>query len=153
MAKDRERRLAEELYIKQRKTAKQIAEYLALTEKTVGVWVDKYGWKERRNALMSSMSSGLDNINRLIDNYAEKLIEMEDDIKADPKEKFKLVDAMSKLNKTKDNFEKTHRIPYNVYVNVTETIMQEMLAKLKPVHHEPILEFFEDHINNLALKY
>lgn len=153
MAKDRERRLAEELYVKQRKTAKQIAELLGLTEKTVGVWVDKFGWKDRRNALMSSMGSGLDNINQLIDSYAEKLIEMESDVKIDSKEKFKLVDAMAKLNKTKENFEKQHRIPYNVYVNVTETIMQEMLQKMKPTHHEAVLTFFEDHVNQLALKY
>jgi predicted transcriptional regulator len=153
MAKDRERKLAEELYVKQRKTAKQIAEYLGITEKTVGDWVKKYGWKDRRNALMSSLSSGLDNINKVIDHYAEKLIEMESDPEAKEDAKFKLVDAMAKLNKTKENFEKAHRIPYNVYINVTESIMNEMLQKMKPAVHADLLEFFEEHINNLALKY
>jgi hypothetical protein len=31
--------------------------------------------------------------------------------------------------------------------------MNEMLQKMKPAVHADLLEFFEEHINNLALKY
>ncbi|MEH6405756.1 MAG: YfeC-like transcriptional regulator, partial [Leeuwenhoekiella sp.] len=77
MAKDRERRLAEDLYVKQRKTAKETANLLGVTEKTIGVWVDKYGWKDRRSAAISSVKSGIENINELINIYTERAIALE----------------------------------------------------------------------------
>jgi len=64
-----------------------------------------------------------------------------------------IIDAIAKLNKTKDNFEKEHRIPYNVYINVTEQIMGAMLEKLPGKMQESVLDFFEEHINSIALKY
>ena len=153
MAKDRERKLAEGLYIKDKKTAKEIAGLVNVSEKTIGDWVDKFKWKERRNALLTSATNGLQNINNLIDIYAERLIEMENDPDAKEETKIKLVDAIAKLNKTKDGFEKENRIPYNTYINVMEMIMAEMLSKLEPKHHAAMLDFFENHTNELALKY
>ncbi|HIB37972.1 hypothetical protein [Mesonia sp.] len=168
MAKDKERRLAESLYINQKKTAKETAKMVGVTEKTVGRWVDEYGWKERRNAKMANLQSGIENINELINIYAERAIkiETEDDdysgltdkeireAKKDrAKEKVGIIDAIAKLNKTKDNFEKEHRIPYNVYINVTEQIMGAMLEKLPGKMQESVLDFFEEHINSIALKY
>ncbi|MCH4824289.1 hypothetical protein ML462_14025 [Gramella lutea] len=161
MAKDKERRLAEELYVKQRKTAKECAKLVGVTEKTMGDWVDKYGWKERRAAAMSSLKSGMENINELINIYTERAIAIErdnvDHLEPDQKkdlvkEKVGLIDAIAKLNKTKENFEKEHRIPYNVYINVTEQIMSAMLEKHPKLRTE-VLDFFEEHINQIALKY
>lgn len=168
MAKDKERRLGEELYVKQRKTAKEAAKMVGVTEKTFGAWVEKYGWKDRRNAAMGSVKSGIENINALINIYAERAIELEtdpDDFKElsekkrveakkdQVKEKVSLIDSIAKLNKAKENFEKEYRIPYNVYINVAEQIMAEQLEKLPPKAHAEILDFFEDHINSIALKY
>lgn len=167
MAKDKERRLAEELYVKQRKTAREVAKLVSVTEKTIGDWVDKFGWKERRAAAMSSVKSGVENINALINIYTERAIEIENledpegltkaelaDYKQNlVKEKMGLIDSIAKLNKTKENFEKDHRIPYNVYINVTEQIMAAQLDKMKDKHKAEVLDFFEDHINSIALKY
>lgn len=153
MAKLREQKLAEDLYIKGKKTAKEIAELVGVTEKTVGDWADKFKWKDRRNALLGSAKNGLLNINNLIDIYAERLIEMESNPEAKDSEKVKLVDAIAKLNKTKDGFEKEHRIPYNSYINVMDLIMSDMLVKTNPSIHLQIMEFFENHTNELALKY
>lgn len=168
MAKEKERRLAEQLYVKQRKNAKETAKLVHVAEKTVGSWVEKYGWKERRNADMASLKSGIENINQLINIYAERAIRIENenpdhgtmtakeiaDAKRDEvKEKVSIVDAIAKLNKAKDNFEKEHRIPYNVYINVTEQIMAAQLEKLSPKTHGEVLDFFEEHINSIALKY
>ena len=153
MAKIREQKLAEDLYIKGKRTAKDIAQLVGVSEKTVGDWVEKFKWKERRNALLGSAQNGLLNINNLIDIYAEKLVEMESDPEADNKDKVKMIDAISKLNKTKDGFEKEHRIPYNTYINVMDLIMSDMIAKIEPKHHLVLLEFFENHTNELALKY
>lgn len=153
MAKIREQKLAEDLYIKGKKTAKDIAQLVGVSEKTVGDWVEKFKWKERRNALLGSAQNGLLNINNLIDAYAEKLVEMENDPEAKQDQKTKLVDAIAKLNKTKDGFEKEHRIPYNTYINVMDLIMSDMIAKIEPKYHIVLLEFFENHTNELALKY
>ena len=153
MAKIREQKLAEDLYIKGKRTAKDIAQLVGVSEKTVGDWVEKFKWKERRNALLGSAQNGLLNINNLIDAYAEKLVEMENDPEAKQDQKTKLVDAIAKLNKTKDGFEKEHRIPYNTYINVMDLIMSDMIAKIDAKHHLVLLEFFENHTNELALKY
>jgi transposase len=168
MAKDWERGEAEKLYIKEGKTAKDIANLLKVTEKTIGKWVDDYNWKERRASHMSSVKSGAENINELINIYAEKAISLErekldldgltKEEKAERmqeivKEKVSLVDSIAKLNKTKEGFEKENRIPYNVYINVAEQIMAEMLNTLPEKLHPEILDFFEDHINNIALNY
>lgn len=153
MAKIREQKLAEDLYIKGKKTAKEAAQLVGVTEKTMGDWIEKFKWKERRNALLGSQQNGLQNINSLIDSYAERLIEMENDPEAKQDQKTKLVDAIAKLNKTKDGFEKEHRIPYNTYINVLDLIMSDMLSKVAPNFHLVLLEFFENHTNELALKY
>lgn len=167
MAKDKERKLAEGLYVKQKKTAKNVARLVGVTEKTVGKWVHQYGWNERRNAGISNLKNGIENINALINIYAERAINLEQDadvsdlneterrdlIKERAKEKVGIVDMIAKLNKTKENFEKEYRIPYNVYINVTEQIMSAGLEKLPSKHHEAFLDFIEDHINQIALKH
>lgn len=153
MAKIREQKLAEDLFIKGKKNAKECALLVGVSEKTMGDWVEKFKWKERRNALLGSQQNGLQNINALIDSYADRLIEMENNSDAKIEDKTKLVDAIAKLNKTKDGFEKEHRIPYNSYINVLDLIMSDMLAKIEPKHHLTLLEFFENHTNELALKY
>lgn len=153
MAKVREQKLAEEMYIKGKKTAKDIAVLVGVSEKTIGDWAEKFKWKDRRNALIGSAQNGLLNINNLIDIYAEKLIEMESDKDAKDEAKIKLVDAIAKLNKTKDSFEKEHRIPYNTYINVMDSIMSDMLSKIEPKYQVVVIDFFEKHTNELALKY
>lgn len=153
MAKIREQKLAEDLYIKGKRTAKDISDLIGVTEKTIGNWIEKYKWKDRRNALLGSQQNGLQNINSLIDMYAESLVAMENDPEAKQDQKTKLVDAIAKLNKTKDSFEKEHRVPYNTYINVMDLIMSDMLSKVDAKHHLALLEFFENHTNELALKY
>lgn len=153
MAKIREQKLAEDLYIKGKRTAKDIAQLVGVSEKTVGDWVEKFKWKERRNALMGSAQNGLQNLNVLIDMYAEKLIEIENSPNPDAKERARVSNALANANKSKDGFEKEHRIPYNTYINVMDLIMSDMIAKIEPKHHLVLLEFFENHTNELALKY
>lgn len=153
MAKIREQKLAEDLFINGKKTAKDIATLVGVSEKTVGDWVEKFKWKDRRNALLSSAKNGLENLNQLIDTYAEKLIELENKNEPDVKERARLIDALAKANKAKDSFEKDNKIPYNTYINVMDSIMSDMLKKVPTKHHLAIIEFFEDHTNELALKY
>lgn len=153
MAKIREQKLAEDQYINGKKTAKEIAALVGVTEKTIGDWVEKFKWKDRRNALLSSKEKGLTNLNQLIDMYSEKLIAIENEDFPDPKEQWRLSTALANANKSKNSFEKDNKIPYNTYVNVMDLIMSDMLIKVNPKHHLVIMEFFENHTNELALKY
>lgn len=170
MAKIRERKLCERLYVHDRKTAKECAKILNVTENTVGKWVDKYNWKDKRSALVSTVENGVANLNKLINIYTERLIEIEGkdypkpidedsrklhvvEQRADAQERIKLTDAIAKLNKTKDNFEKEHRIPYSTYIKVSEQIMSHMIEKMDGTHHEALLDFFEEHTNDIALNF
>ena len=153
MAKLREQKLAEDLYIKGKKTNKEISALVGVSEKTIGDWVEKFKWKERRNALLSSTNNGIQNLKSLVDLYAQKLIDLENNPDQDIKEIARLTDALSKANKALESFEKDNKIPYTVYINVMELIMSDMLTKVPEKMHLSILEFFENHTNELALKY
>lgn len=153
MAKLREQKLAEDLYIKGKKTNKEIAELVGVSEKTIGDWVEKFKWKDRRNAQLASTNNGITNLKALVDLYAQKLIDLENNEEGDIKERARLTDALSKANKTLESFEKDNKIPYATYINVMELVMTDMLLKVPEKHHLAILDFFENHTNDLALKY
>lgn len=161
MAKDSARRRAEEMFIKDGKTQKYISETLKVTPKTVGNWVQKYKWKDRRAAHMTSIGSAQENMAKLAAVYTEKLYNLSQEDPGDDieererisKEEVRLGDLLAKLNKYRESFEKEHRIPYNVYINVTEQIMAAQLDTVPKEMHEELLDFFEDHITNAALNY
>jgi hypothetical protein len=152
MAKDSERESASELYIQHKKTAKEISILLKVSEKTVGKWVSKGKWKDRRDALMSSQKSGLENISKLIDLYSAQLLEMERDTDADPKEKFNKANSIAALRKTKTEFESNSKIPYATYIIVADSLMSDMVKKL-PTLKADILDFFEEHLIEVSTKY
>lgn len=54
--------LACRLYVNQLFNQKQVAEKCVVTEKTIGKWVVKYGWKDQRNKVMESMFVNLKNM-------------------------------------------------------------------------------------------
>jgi len=161
MAKDEERKRAEGLYIKDRKTAKEIAGLLKVTQKTIGDWVKKYNWKSRRNAALANLKTSQETAEKLFNVYAEKLLLLSQEDPGDDleererisKEEMRLGDLIAKLNKAKESFEKDNRIPYNVYINVAEQIMAAAIQSLPKKVQPEILDFFEDHITNLALNY
>lgn len=161
MAKDEERKKAEGLYIKDRKTAKDIAKILNVTQKTVGRWVDDGNWKDRRNAALGSQKSAEETITKLGNVYAEKLLALSQEEPGDDleererisKEEMRLGDLIAKLNKYRESFEKDNRIPYNAYINVAEQIMNDAIAKFPKSMLPEVLDFFETHINEVALKY
>lgn len=153
MAKLNAQKIAADLFIKGKKTNKEIAELVGVSPKTITDWDEKFKWKERRNAALSSTNTGIQNLKELVNMYAEKLIDIENSDNPDPKERARLTDALAKANKTLESFEKDNKIPYTTYINVMELIMGDMLIKVEPKHHTALLDFFETHTNELALKY
>jgi len=76
MAKANEKKIARELYIQQAKPAKEIADLLNVTEKTIGRWVEQGNWKSSRAAKATNQEQRVENIYAIIDNLAAEHIEL-----------------------------------------------------------------------------
>lgn len=53
-ANDRKRAYAERLYVDDGYTNKAIADTVGVSEVTIGSWVKKYGWKEKRDEILAA---------------------------------------------------------------------------------------------------
>lgn len=59
LKKDAEREYARILYVSERITAKEIAERVGVTEKTIGKWIELYGWDKLRKSLLTTRQNQL----------------------------------------------------------------------------------------------
>lgn len=163
MAKDKERKIAQDYYVTQGLNAKQIAEKGLATEKTIGNWVNKYGWKKLRDAKQNSTGNRLDRINQVTDNLADQRLklfqEIEDAKEAGDqklaaslqKEAVQIDDSISKWNKRAENVDKENRISLAVYIEVMEDIFNHLQLHNAELFLKTI-EFQEEHLNNISLK-
>lgn len=149
MAHSKSKEVAYDNYVVQRKTQKESARLAGITTKTMNDWVKKHKWKERRDALLSSAEQGLENLTLILNLKTERLLELERDPESDPKEKFNLSNEIIGLRKSKNEFEKSNKIPYEVYVSVADKIMSNLLIAL-PEKKTQILDFFETHLTEEA---
>lgn len=92
MSKDNEREYAELLYTKENLTAKEIASRCNVSEKTVGNWILKYNWKNKKRSLIivkdnqiASLYEKLEMLNLHIETTTGNIVTSKD------------VDAISKL--------------------------------------------------------
>lgn len=143
MAHKKSREVAYDSFVVQRRTQKESARLAGITPKTMSDWVTKYKWKERRDALLSSAEQGLENLTLILNLKTERLLELERDPKSDPKEKFNLSNEIIGLRKSKNEFEKKNKIPYEVFVTVSDKIMSNILIAI-PEKKTQILDFFEN---------
>jgi predicted transcriptional regulator len=177
MAKDKERKLARIYYVEQGKTAKWIANRLNLTEKTVGDWVAKYGWKEEQRARENSVDKRIENIKSVIDDIIEdrasariRLNELKTELKqaqtdkdsdaitinrdiiADiKKEIVGYDDAISKWNKTLENFDKENVVSLSSYLYVMDEVFKD-LQNTHPELYMKSLDFQEQHVNKISIQ-
>lgn len=162
MAKDKERRLAKELFL-QGKTQKEIARMAKVQEKTIGDWVKKFGWREERDARFNSSKSQTESLKSLIGKLTQKRLDlirsMDKAEKDDDTEKYdaceakanRIADEISKYNKTLQNLDKENRISLAVYLDVMESIfkaVQEYDSKL----YMNFLDFQDEHLTEVSLK-
>jgi len=163
MAKERERRTAHILYVEQKKTAKEVADLVGVSEKTLSDWVTKFNWKTERDARNTSPTQRIGNIESIIAGLAEERIELSrrlhESEKAGNKEEVdeirrnisKLDDAVSKWNKTLRDINKEARIPLATYLEVMQTIF-EALQHYNTKLFMQTLDFQEKHIHDVSLK-
>ncbi|MBN2814970.1 MAG: helix-turn-helix domain-containing protein [Bacteroidales bacterium] len=163
MAKERERRLAHILYVEQKKTAKEVAEMVGVSEKTLSDWVTKFNWKTERSARNTSPSQRIANLENIIAGIAEERIELtrqlaqveltaaREEVEEIRKQISKLDDAVSKWNKTLRDINKEARIPLATYLEVMQTIFDALQA-YDPKLYMQTLNFQEHHVHTVSLK-
>ena len=161
MAKENEKKLAKVFYVEQKKTAKEIAEMVNVSEKTVGAWVEKYGWKKERGARMFSATERITNIEDIISDCAERrislnkqLLKAEKDKETDlvedlRKQMSQLADEAVKWNKTLDNLKVDSKVSLSTYIHVMESIFKDLHNKHPEIYLKTI-DFQEQHINTIS---
>jgi len=136
MAKKKERDIAKVLYLENGYTAKEIAERLQLSEKTVSRWVHDGQWRELRTSKQSKIEKRELNIIEIISDMAEERIRLQEQImseqkKTNPesvliidlrKKTAQIDDAISKWNKTLTTIKKDNEINQLTFMKVMEII-------------------------------
>lgn len=162
MAKDKERRLAKELFL-QGKAQKEIARLTKVQEKTIGEWVKKFGWKEERDARFNSAKSHTESLKSLIGKLTQKRLDlmraMDKAFQDDDTEKYDalqskantIADEVSKYNKTLQTLDKENRISLSVYIDVMESIFKAVQV-FDAALYMKLLDFQEQHLTDISLK-
>lgn len=160
MAKERERRMAKELYM-QGKTAKEVARLVGVTEKTVSRWVAKYNWKTLRDAKIYSAKSKVDNIKQILADLAEETVAINREIeKETDKEKLidlrkrrnQLADEAAKWNKALEKLDNQNQVSLSTYIAIMEEIFNALKVYDEKLFYQT-LDFQEKHLNIKAKQY
>lgn len=163
MAKDKEKKIAKELYVEQGKSGKEIAVTIGVQEVTVSRWVTEGGWKGLRDAKLNSSASRLENVKKVISDLTEQRLDINEQIKAarsagDKALEFDLNkmavsmdDGISKWNKTLSNLDKSSRITLTIYLEVMQDIFDTMRLKDEKLHTRT-LDFQEMHVQFISKK-
>jgi len=134
MAKDKEKRLAYELYV-QGKTHKEVAQLVGVTDKTISRWAMAGNWKTIRTARLNNNISKLDNIKQILSDIADETISINKEIaKTTDREKLKelrkqrnqLADEAAKWNKALENLDSENKISFATYIQVMEDIFKNL---------------------------
>lgn len=162
MAKEKEQKTARILYVEQGKSAKEIAQLLHVTEKTISRWVTRYNWKSLQAAHLSAPQKRVENIKDIINDMAERRLEKvkalrlaEGDGNLEETETLRkeiagLDDAVSKWNKTLANIDKENQLTLGAYLQVMERIFKALQQHDAHLYMQTI-DFQEQHIQDVTI--
>lgn len=164
MSKDSERKTARILYVEQAKSAKEIAELLNVTEKTISAWVNKYAWKSARTAKITSRDNRVHNIKQIIDGFANDRLNLnselsdlvrlgndkkrQDEIRA---EMARIDSGVANWNKTLENVDKESKISLSTYLYVMDRIFKALNSFDTKLYLQTII-FQEQHVNDVSIE-
>jgi len=160
MAKEKEKRIAKELYLGG-KSQKEIAKIVGVQEKTISIWVNKFGWKVLRDAQLSKADNNIDNIKKIISDIADETfaVNLKINKETDPEERKelrkyrnKLADEAAKWNKALENLDKQNKISFAIYLQVFEDIFNALRQNDQKLFLKT-LDFQEEHIQQKAIQY
>lgn len=159
MAKNKEKQNAYEMFVEMFKTQKEIAEFLNVSEKTVGDWVKKGNWKAERDARLNSHKTQTQNIRELISDLTEEAQELTEQIRMAEargekkealelkKQRLLISQEVASYNKTLDKIDKDSKYSLSTYIDVQDDIFQAM-KEYDPALYLKTIDFQKHHIQN-----
>lgn len=164
--KETEKRLAYLYYVEKHKTAKETAQLSGISEKTMTGWVEKFGWKKLRDAMLNNSKNQVNQIKELIGMLTQRRLNLENQISEASKKRdvndehiaqlreqcIGIGDEVSKWNKTLENMDKSNRVNLSVYLEVMDDIFTQLQIK-DPELHLKTLDFQQEHVQTVSLKY
>jgi len=163
MAKDKERATAKALFL-QGRNQKEIASIVGVQEKTVNQWCKNYGWKQQLDAKLNGNKERVDNLKKLIGVFTDERLELVDKIKEAEKAADKellaeytkranqIANEVAMYSKALENLDQDKKIPLTVYLDVMDQIFHD-LQKRYPKIYMQLVDFQDEHINGVSLKY
>lgn len=163
MAKNKERQVAQKLYIEFFKSQKEIAEDLDVTEKTVGEWVSKGKWKELRDARLNNSNNRAETVKKVIAGLSESALEVQGKIReaegngdmglalALKKESTRIAQEVGMYQKALEKLEKNFKVSLSTYLEVMDDMFNEMQNYDKDLFLQT-LDFQKYHLQNIAQK-
>lgn len=163
MAKTKEQEVAKKYYVELLKPQNEIAFELGLTEKTVGVWVNKGKWKEERDARINNTENRAEKIKEVIGALTESALSVMDEIKLArasgdksaelilKKESTRISQEVGMYQKALEKLEKNFKVSLSTYLEVMEQLFQDMQNFDKDLYLRS-LDFQKYHLQNVAQK-
>ncbi|MCO5230153.1 MAG: phage terminase small subunit-related protein [Chitinophagales bacterium] len=163
MAKDKEKAVAKKLFIEQLMSRKDIAEYIGITEKTVGKWVQVENWEQIRDAKLNNSKSRSENIKKVIDELTNMTLQIIEKIKHAEKhgdtdtllnlkkETTRLSQEVAMYNKALEKLEAEYKISLSTYLDVMEDIFQSLNRHNHQLWMQT-LDFQKQHLQSVANK-
>ena len=151
------------MYVEGGKTQKEIAQKLQRTEKTIGAWALKYGWKNERTARINSVKNQESQVNEILNHYAAQSLELLEELKREKqvgnnetclelnKKLTAISDDVSKWNKRLESLNKENKATLSTYLYVMDDIFEAMRAFDQKLYNKS-LSFQEEHLQKISLK-
>jgi arsenate reductase-like glutaredoxin family protein len=151
MAKNTEKNIAQDWYVKDCFTAKEIAKKLKLSEKTVGKWVDAGKWKELRISHQTTPNSLIAKYNELLENLLNKRLEFEKKADKDKDEATyrNTIDEMSKISAIVERLQADGRLSLRTHIVCIEKFMGA-LNHTNPKLFMQLIDFQKEYLPMLA---
>ncbi len=161
MAKDKEKKLAEHLYIEKGLTAKEVSLKVGVTESTISAWVNKWGWKARREALATSAASRYNNLQEVVSSIAAERLSLSRELDTalrigdEPTaatirmKMAKLDDGAAKWNKVLTTAKTEAHVPLSTYMDVMDRIFNALRAHDEKLYLQTI-QFQEHHLTEIS---
>ena len=152
MAKELQRQQARIFYIDQCLTAKEIAERLSVSEKTIGKWVDAGNWKEIRLSKQSGTEVLLSKQKELLSVLLDKRLRFEKkDIKSDTEkaEYNSVIDEMSKVSAMIERTQKEGRVSLRTHIHCLEKFMSSLQSNNQKLFAD-LIDFQINYLDLLA---
>ena len=158
------RKTAQIMFTEQGKSQKDIADALAVSEKTVSNWANpKEGlkWKDIRDAKINSYKNRVEDIKRVISNLTERRLQITEELKNAGSDKILIAilnreavgigDEVSKWTKALEKMDKDNSISLATYIEVMEDIFKHINLK-NPKLYMQTLDFQQEHLLTVAEK-